>query len=194
MVVKKGRSVTAEVKINLAAEGGRIDWSEEVEREDPPKWWSTYEAKQKQPQGVKKEVKKEVRIRKETTYPYYMPVGSYLAMKLGEKGTDKRLEAKFMAQIKREPGVCKGPQNPQFRNFDVEKLDDVALQRLIRGCESGLEIVHVGEVGRTQPCVVMHAMGPHSSQIIIPATTKEQTSQDTGRGQFRGVEEEVIDQ
>ena len=176
-----------DIKINFADEGGRINWVDEVEKEDPP-GWSTYVVKQKKPARVRKEV----RLRKETTYPYYVPVGNYLAMKLGEMGTEKRLEAEFMAQIKREPGVCKGPQNPQFRNFDVAKLGEVALQRLIRGCESGLEIVHVGEGGRTRPCVVMHAMGPHSSQIIIPATTKEQTSQDTGRGQFRGVEEEVI--
>ena len=187
MVVKKGRAVTAEVKINLAPEGGWINWSEEVEREDPPKWWSTYEAKQKKPLRVRKEV----RIRKETTYPYYMPVGSYLAMKLGEEGTEKRLEAKFMAQIKREPGVCKSPQYPQFRNFDVEKLDEVALQRLIRGCESGLEIVHVEEGGKTRPCVVMHAMSPHSSYMTNLTTTNDQPSQDTGRGQIKGAEKEV---
>ena len=175
-----------DIKINFADEGGRINWVDEVEKEDPP-GWSTYEVKQKKPARVRKEV----RIRKETTHPYYVPVGSYLAMKLGERGTEKKLEETYMAQIMREPGVCKSPQYPKFRNFDVEKLDEGALQRLIRGCESGLEIVHVGERGRTRPCVVMHAMSPHSSYITIPATAKDQPSQDTESGQITGVEKEV---
>merc|ERR1719209_2214692 len=98
----------------------------------------------------------------------------------------------YMAQITREPGVCKSPQWSQFKSFEVEKLGEAALQRLIRGCESGLEIVHVGEGGRTRPCVVMHAMSPHSSHIIIPATTKDQTSQDAGRDQIKGVDKEVL--
>ena len=175
-----------DIKINFADEGGRINWVDEVEKEDPP-GWSTYVVKQKKPARVRKEV----RIRKETTHPYYVPVGSYLAMKLGERGAEKKLEETYMAQIMREPGVCKSPQYPQFRNFDVEKLDEGALQRLIRGCESGLEIVHVGERGRTRPCVVMHAMSPHSSYITIPATTKDQLSQETGRSQNKGDENEV---
>ena len=175
-----------DIKINFADEGGRINWVDEVEKEDPP-GWSTYEVKQKKPARVRKEV----RIRKETTHPYYVPVGSYLAMKLGERGTEKKLEETYMAQIMREPGVCKSPQYPHFRNFDVEKLDEGALQRLIRGCESGLEIVHVGERGRTRPCVVMHAMSPHSSYITIPTTAKDQPSQDTGRSQIKGVEKKV---
>ena len=175
-----------DIKINFADEGGRINWVDEVEKEDPP-GWSTYEVKQKKPARVRKEV----RIRKETTHPYYVPVGSYLAMKLGERGTEKKLEETYMAQIMREPGVCKSPQYLQFRNFDVEKLNEEALQRLIRGCESGLEIVHVGERGRTRPCVVMHAMSPHSSYITIPATTKDQPSQDTERSQIKGDEKEV---
>ena len=175
-----------DIKINFADEGGRINWVDEVEKEDPP-GWSTYEVKQKKPARVRKEL----RIRKETTYPYYVPVGSYLAMKLGERGAEKKLEETYMAQIMREPGVCKSPQYPQFRNFDVEKLDEGALQRLIRGCESGLEIVHVGERGRTRPCVVLHSMSPHSSYITIPATTKDQPSQDTGRSEIKGDENEV---
>ena len=104
---------------------------------------------------------------------------------------EKQLEEMYMAQITREPGVCKSPQWSQFKSFEVEKLGEAALQRLIRGWESGMKVVDVGEGGRTRPCVVMHAMSPHSSHIIIPATTKDQTSQDTGRDQKEGVDKEV---
>ena len=175
-----------DIKVNFADEGGRINWVDEVEKEDPP-GWSTYEMKQKKPARVRKEV----RIRKETTYPYYVPVGSYLAMKLGERGAEKKLEETYMAKIMREPGVCKSPQWSQFKSFEVEKLGEEALQRLIRGWESGLQVVDVVEGGRTRPCVVMHAMSPQSSHIIIPATTKEQTSQDAGRDQIKRVDKEV---
>ena len=185
-----------DIKINFADEGGRINWVDEVEKEDPP-GWSTYEMKQKKPARVRKEVK-EVRIRKETTYPYYVPVGSYLAMKLGKRGmkevgvrNEKQLEEMYMAQIMREPGVCKSPQWSQFKSFEVEKLGEEALQRLIRGWESGLQVVDVGEGGRTRPCVVMHAMSPHSSYMTNLTTTNDQPSQDTGRGQIKGAEKEV---
>ena len=73
-----------DIQIGLEDEGGRINWVDQVEEENPP-GWSTYEVKQKKPARVRKEVK-EVRIRKETTYPYYVPVGGYLAMKLGNGG------------------------------------------------------------------------------------------------------------
>ena len=145
-------------------------------------------------------VRREVRIKKETTYPYYVPLGSYLAMRLGEEGmkkllkevgvrTEEQLEEEYMTQIMREPGVCTNPGGPKFQTFDVEKLGEGALQRLIRGWESGLQIVTVGKGRRSRRFVEMLGMGPHSSHII---TTKEQASQDTGRGQTRGVEKEVI--
>ena len=139
-------------------------------------------------------VKKEVRLKKETTYPYFMPIGSYLAMKEGKEGgarIEKQLEEKYMAQIMREPGICKSPQWPKFTAFQVEKLEEGALQRLIRGWEGGLEIVDVGKGGKTQLCVVMHAMSPNSCHIITPVTSKEEASQDTGSDQMKGVEKEV---
>ena len=201
MVVKKGRSVTAEVKINLAVEGGSINWADEVEEADPPGWYPRHEAEQKKPERAAR-VKKEVKIKKEATYPYYVPLASYLAKELGEERmeklrkelgvrTDEQMEKKYMAQIMREPGACKNPLGPKFRAFDVEKLGEGALQRLIRGWESGQEIVNVGEGGKTRPCVVMHALSPHSCHIINPVTTKEQASQDTGRDQIKGVEKKV---
>ena len=194
MVVNKRRAVTAEVKINMAPEGGWINWSEEVEEADPPGWYPRHEAEQKKPPRVRKEVKKEVRIRKETTCPYYMPLGIYLAMKEGKEGgarIEKQLEEKYMAQIMREPGICKSPQWPKFTAFQVEKLEEGALQKLIRGWEGGLEIVDVGKGGKTQLCVVMHAMSPNSCHIITPVTSKEEASQDTGSDQMKGVEKEV---
>ena len=195
MVVKKRGAVTAEVKINMAPEGGWINWSEEVEEADPPGWYPRHEAEQKKPPRVRKVVKKEVRIRKETTCPYYMPLGIYLAMKEGKEGgarIEKQLEEKYKAQIMREPGVCRNPDGPKFRAFDVEALGEGALQRLIRGWESGLEIVDVGKGGKTQLCVVMHAMSPSSCYIITPVTTKEEAaSQDTGSDQIKGVDKEV---
>ena len=185
-----------DIGIGLADEGGRINWVDQVEEENPP-GWSTYEVKQKKPARVRKEVK-EVRIRKETTYPYYMPVGDYLAMKLGKRGmkevgvrNEKQLEEMYMAQITREPGVCKSPQWSQFKSFEVEKLAEGALQRLIRRWESGPQIVSIGEGDKAQLCVVMLAMSPQSPHIIAPIISKEQASQDTGREQLRGVEEEV---
>ena len=194
MVVKKRGAVTAEVKINMAPEGGWINWSEEVEEADPPGWYPRHEAEQKKPPRVRKEVKKEVRIRKETTHPYYMDLGTYLAMKEGKEGgarIEKQLEEKYMAQIMREPGICKSPQWPKFTAFQVEKLEEGALQKLIRGWEGGLEIVDVGKGGKTQLCVVLHAMSPNSCHIITPVTSKEEASQDTGSDQMKGVEKEV---
>ena len=180
------------IKINISDGGSWINWCEEVEREDPPGWWSRFEAK---PVERPVRVKKEVRLKKETTYPYFMPIGSYLAMKEGKEGgarIEKQLEEKYKAQIMREPGVCRNPDGPKFRAFDVEALGEGALQRLIRGWESGLEIVDVGKGGKTQLCVVMHAMSPSSCYIITPVTTKEEAaSQDTGSDQIKGVDKEV---
>ena len=190
-----------EIKIKLADEGCRIDWSEEVEEVDPlgtrvppPSGWSTIEQK-KPAEKVKVRVRKEVTLKKETTTPYFVPIGSYLAMKEGKEGgarIEKQLEEKYKAQIMRELGVCRNPDGPKFRAFDVEALGEGALQRLIRGWESGLEIVDVGKGGKTQLCVVMHAMSPSSCYIITPVTTKEEApSQDTGSDQIKGVDKEV---
>ena len=205
----------ADIKIKLADKGGRINWADEVEKVDPlgtrvppPSGWSKTEVKQKKPaEKVRVRVRKEVTLRKEITYPHYMPLGSYLAMTMGKEGvkkmmkelgvkTEKRLEEmleeRYVAGMRREPGVCVNPLGEKFRRFDVEALGEGALQRLIRGWESRPDIASVEEGGRTRWFVTLLAMGPHSSHIITPVTTKEQPSQDRGRGPFRGVEEEVI--
>ena len=219
MVVKRGEAM--EVKINMAEEGGSINWVDDVDEEIPP-WekvdmeiphWDAWDGKQVKPVEravrVKKvvEIKKALRvkrvvtIKKETTHPYLMPLGSYLAMMLGEEGmrkllkeegvkTEKKLEEKYMRQIMREPGPCKNP-GEEFQTFDVTKLGEGALQRLIRGWESGPQIVSVSDGGKAQVFVRMLAMSPCSTRIITPIIKEEQASQDTGRGHSRGVKEEV---
>ena len=71
-----------EIKIK---EGARINWSDEVEK-DVPAGWHQYseEIWQKKPKAAVK--KREVHIRKETTHPYEVRVGAYLALKEGEEG------------------------------------------------------------------------------------------------------------
>ena len=136
------------------------------------------------------------------TYPYLVPICTYLAMRLGEKEMKKllkeeevkdeqELEQKYMARIMREPGICKNPDRKEYHRFDVEKLGEGALLQRIRGWESGELIVCSGDGEKAQWFVTLLAMGPYSLLINTPITTKEQAKQDTGRGPFRGVEEEV---
>ena len=217
--MKRGEAM--EVKINMAEEGGSINWVDDVDEEIPP-WekvdmeiphWDAWDGKQVKPvekaARVKKvvEIKKALRvkrvvtIKKETTHPYLMPLGSYLAMMLGEEGmrkllkeegvkTEKKLEEKYMRQTMREPGPCKNP-GEGFQTFDVTKLGEEAVQRHIRGWESGPQIVTVTEGGKAQVFVRMLAMSPCSPHIITPITTEEQPKQDTGEAQLKGVEKEV---
>ena len=219
MVVKRGEAM--EVKINMAEEGGSINWVDDVDEEIPP-WekvdmeiphWDAWDGKQVKPVEraarvekvveIKKalRVKRVVTIKKETTHPYLMPLGSYLAMMLGEEGmrkllkeegvrTEKKLEEKYMRQIMREPGPCKNP-GEEFQTFDVTKLGEGALHRLIRGWESGPQIVTVTEGSKAQVFVRMLAMSPCSPHIITPITTEEQPKQDTGEAQSKGLEKEV---
>ena len=204
-----------DIKIKLANEGGRINWADEVEEVDPlgarvppPSSWSKTEVVQKKPaEKVRVRVRKEVTLRKEITYPHYMPLGNHLAMTMGKEGVKKLmkeeglrtegeveelLEKRYVAEMRREPGGCQNPLEEKFRRFDVEALGEGALQRLIRGWESRPDIASVEEGGKTKWFVTFLAMGPHSSHIIPPVAAKEQPSQDRGRGPFRGVEEEVI--
>ena len=109
-----------------------------------------------------------------------------------EKEVEELLENRYITEMRREPGVCQNPLGEKFRSFDVEALGEGALQRLISGWESRPEIVSVEKGGKTRWFATLQAMGPHSSRIITPVAAKEQSSQDRGRGPFRGVEEEVI--
>ena len=143
-----------------------------------------------------------VSIKKDQTYPYLVPICTYLAMKLGEKGmeklmkeekanTEQELEQKYMARIMREPGLCNNPTFKEYQRFDVTKLGEGALQRQIRGWESGEHIVSVGDGGKARWFVTLLAMGPCNPLITTISAMKEKAKQDTGRGPFRGVEEEV---
>ena len=221
MKVSQKKMAVGEIKITLGEAGGSINWVDDLDEEIPP-WenvdkeiphWDTWDVKQVTPVEravkVKKvvktkkalRVKREVTIKKETTYPHLMPLGSYLAMRLGEEGmrkllkeegvrTEKQLEERYMRHIMREPGPCKNP-GEDFQTFDVTKLGEGAVQRLIRGWESGPQIVSVSDGGKAQVFVKMLAMSPSSPHIITPFTIKEQPKQDTGEGQLKGVEKKV---
>ena len=179
---------------------------------DDDHYWSRLEVSKEERKVVRerKEVKvrKEVRVRKEVTnktYPHLMPICSYMAMKLREEGykkllkeenarTEEQLEEKLMARIKRELGVCRNPEDEKFRSpdFDVEKMDEDALKKQIRGWERGLKIVEVDNGGKARHFVVLHALGPNYFDSQQPRVRKEESKESTGEGQLRGVEQEVI--
>ena len=205
-----------DISINFVEEGdgGWFNWYDEVEMEDPIGWHPVAEEKKdaeavvKNPAEVvvkkaaKAVVQRVVTLKKETSYPYHMPLCHYLAMTLGQEGfkklleeeklrSEEQLERRYLERMMREPGVCKNPTLEQFQAFDVEKLGEGALQRLIRGCERGPNIVTIEEGGRTQLFVTLLAMGPLSPHIINPVINKDQAKQDTGTGQSKGAETEV---
>ena len=176
-----------------------VNWADEVEMQNPFK-----EVVRKK--SAKNVVRRKVTIKKETSYPGLMRLGSYLAMREGKEGMKKlqrdgvkteeqveeQLEEKYLEEMMKQPGVCKNPEGEKFQTFDVEALGEGALQRLICGWESGPKIVSVKEGGKTLPYVSLLAMGPHSPYIIGQDVSKEQSKQDTGSDLFRGVEKEVI--
>ena len=155
---------------------------------------------------AKKVVRRKVTIKKETSYPGLMRLGSYLAFREGKEGMKKlqkegtkteeqveeQLEQKYMEEMMRQPGVCKNPDGEMFQTFDVEALGEGAIQRLISEWESRPQIVSVREGGKTLPYVSLLALGPHSPYISGPDFSKEQSKHDTGGDVFRGVEKEVI--
>ena len=178
---------------------------------DDPHYWDRVEVNQVAKEGnqVAKERKvvkvRKVVIKKEKTYSHLMPICTYLAMKLGQEGYQKllteerarneeQLEEKIMARIQREPGVCQNPDRETFnaKDFDVAKLGEEDLKRLIRGWESGLEIVKVENGGKARHFVVILSLGPNYFNSRQPMVKKEETKEDTGESQLRGVEQEVI--
>ena len=155
---------------------------------------------------AKKVVRRKVTIKKETSYPGLMRLGSYLAFREGKEGMKKlqkegtkteeqveeQLEQKYMEEMMRQPGVCKNPDGEMFQTFDVEALEEGKIQQLISEWESRPQIVSVREGGKTLPYVSLLAMGPHSPYIRGPDFSKEQSKHDTGGDVFRGFEKEVI--
>ena len=209
------RALDIEINYVEGGDGGWINWAEEVEVEDPIGWYPDARVEKKVAEAVVKKpaqavvkkpaqavVRRKMTLKKETSYPHLMPICSYLAMTLGQEGFKKLLkeedvrsedllEKRYLERMMREPGVCKSPDWEPYRAFDVEKLGEGALQRLIRGWESGPEIVTVEEGGRTRLFVTLLAMSPFSPHIITPVIAKEQAKQDTDRAQFKGVESKV---
>ena len=201
------RALDIEINYVEGGDGGWINWAEEVEVEDPIGWYPDARVGKKVAEAVVKKpaqavVRRKMTLKKETSYPHLMPICSYLAMTLGQEGFKKLLmeerarsedllEKRYLERMMREPGVCKSPDWEPYRAFDVEKLGEGALQRLIRGWESGPEIVTVEEGGRTRLFVTLLAMSPFSPHIITPVIAKEQAKQDTERGHFRGAEVQV---
>ena len=201
------------IEVTFADKDASIKWADEMDEILPP-WedptvkpsWASFEqqqVKKQRPAEKPARVRKPVTIqdiRKETTHPYLFPLGDYLAMKLGEEGmrkllrdervrTPEELEKRYLAQVMRQPGIAKNP-GPQVKKFfNVEMLEEGALQRLIRGWEQGPEIVSVGEDGNAKVFVKMLAMSP--LHIMHPFTIKEQPSEDTGSVPSKGVNKEV---
>ena len=144
----------AGIEIHIEADGGSFNWVEDVEVERPP--WTWYKDKVVEKEsgkaGVKKKRVKRARdapLTSTPSYPHEMRVGTYLAMREGPEGmrklkmkgvTEQKLEEKFMKQILRKPGICQNPESKEFQTFDVEKLEEEAVKKLIRGCASGPKI------------------------------------------------------
>ena len=183
-----------------------VNWAEEVEMLNAFEEEIVEKKAVVRKKPAKKVERRKVTIKKETSYPGLIRLGSYLAMREGKEGMKKlqkdgvkteeqveeQLAQKYLEEMMKQPGVCKNPEGEKFQTFDVEALEEGALQRLICGWESGPKIVSVKEGGKTLPYVSLLAMGPHSPYIIGQDVSKEQSKQDTGSDLFRGVEKEVI--
>ena len=176
-----------EIKIVKEEEGSGINWAEEVETADPA-GWSEYKEDIWQRKPAKAVVKKEIKIKKDTTYPYEVRLGSYLKLKEGEEGmrrlrkegikNEQQLEMRYMEEVLRKPGVCKNPTWVQFQKFDVETLGEKEVKTLIRSSESGLMIKSRYYPGKTEHYVVLLAMSP-VQEVPRKATEEKESQGDT---------------
>ena len=173
-----GAGKKVEVNIDWRGEGGAwINWAEEVEEMDPIGWYEYKEVEKKPAKAAVKRQpakaalkKREVKIKKETTHPYQMRLGSYLALREGEEGmrrlrkkgikTEQELEERYMEGILGKLGVCKNPVYDQ--KFDIEKLGEEAVKKLIRDWRSGekIESHYFPSTGKTEYYIVLLAMSP----------------------------------
>ena len=170
-------------------EGGWINWAEEVEETDPIGWYEYQEVEKKPAKAAVK--KREVNIKKETTHPYQMRLGSYLALREGEEGmrrlrkkgitTEQQLEERYMEGILGKLGVCKNPVYDQ--KFDIEKLGEEAVKKLIRDWRSGekIESHFFPSTGKTEYYIVLLAMSP-VQEVQKKRTEKEESQRDTETG------------
>ena len=131
-----------EEKINWVEDTEEMYPFEEIEEKKPAK-----AVEEKKPAKAvatvrkppaKKVVRRKVTIKKETSYPGLMRLGSYLAFREGKEGMKKlqkegtkteeqveeQLEQKYMEEMMRQPGVCKNPDGEMFQTFDVEALGE----------------------------------------------------------------------
>ena len=167
-----------EIRIVKEGEGGSLSWAEDVELEYPS--WTSFKdenvEKESERAGVKKKKKRVKRVRdapvkSAPSYPYEVRVGTYLAMRQGPEGMRKlekegvnehKLEEKFMEEILRKPGICQNPGIEESKMFDVEKLDEEAVKKLIRKCASGPKINsrYNPSSGKTEHYMVLLAISP----------------------------------
>ena len=187
----------------MVKEGASISWADEMDEVAPawdevkgsvPTWedpcWSNDVVRQ-----VKKapKVRREVHIKQEKTYSHLLPLGNYLAMKLGMKGVKAdTLERRYLEEMRRKPGKCLSPTNEEFRKFRVENLETELLQALKLRFESRPKIIF-DQTGRA--FVVMLALSPNNlySKEYIPRVEQDEETEEEGseETQMRGVEDEV---
>ena len=185
----------AGIEINIEEDGGSFNWVEDVEVERPP--WTWYKDKVVEKESEKEVVKKkrvkrarDAPLTSTPSYPHEMRVGTYLAMREGPEGmrklkmkgvTDQKLEENFMQQILRRPGICQNPAEG-FQKFDVEKLDEEAVKKLISGCASGPMIKSRlnPASGRNEHFVVLLAMSPGQG-VEMKADKEEGQQSDSDR-------------
>ena len=194
-----GAGKKVEVNIDWRGEGGAwINWAEEVEEMDPIGWYEYKEVEKKpakaavERQPAKAALKKrEVKIKKETTHPYQMRLGSYLALREGEEGmrrlrkkgikTEQELEERYMEGILGKLGVCKNSVFEQ--TFDITELGEEAVKKLIRDWRSGemIESHFFPATGKTEYYVVLLAMSP-VQEVQKKGAQKEESQEDTDTG------------
>ena len=172
----KMRDGGIEIRIVDEGEGGSLNWAEEVEVEYPSWFKDQIVEKESERAGVKKKKKRVKRgrdapLKSAPSYPYEVRVGTYLAMREGPEGMRKlekegvnehKLEEKFMEEILRKPGICQNPGIEESRMFDVEKLDEAAVKKLIRKCASGpmINSRYNPSSGKIEHYMVLLAMSP----------------------------------
>ena len=182
-----------EVNLDSRGEGGAwINWAEEVEEMDPIGWYEYQEVERKPAKAAVKRKpavkKRQFKIKKETTHPYQMRLGTYLALREGEEGmrrlrkegirTEQQLEDRYMKGVLGKPGVCKNSDVDQ--KFDIDKLGEEAVKKLIRGCRSGpmIESRFYPGTGKTEYYVVLLAMSP-VQEVQKKGAEKEESPSDT---------------
>ena len=183
-----------QIEVNVVEDGGGINWAEQ---KNTGMYYERH-VKDERRKDLKAVVRKRLNarkmVKKVTTYPYEMKLGTYLVMREGEVGmrrlcklgvkTPEKLQDLYVEQVfLREPGICANP-NKEFQKFNVEALCDEAVKRLISSWESGLKIeAHQNPGnGRTDYYVRLLAMSPGQGDLIRAVKEKQQEqTEDDGK-------------